>query len=140
MSKKSNKKVSRRNIETKEILPGLDVRLVKRKFSNIICSPRTLNDLSFRKVEDGICKSWWAVIPPKTDYWHAHQVLGRAYAFELLDAIHNPSEEVFKHILSPTVDSMIRWAPTVSPAAASGIPHGFFEVISEYLVVGKVNR
>lgn len=113
-----------------------------RKTSWILCGniPKTSDDLPFvdRDAEGGMC--WWSVIPPNTDYWHAHQVLGRAYAFDLLDLINNPEAEFPKHIISHIVDSMARWRATVSPCAGEAMPHGFFEVLSEYITTGKVNR
>ena len=84
--------------------------------------------------------NWWTVTPPKTDYWHAHQMLGRGYAFELLDLVHNPEAEKPDHIISFIADAMMRWRRTVEPVAGEAIPHGFFEVLSEYLVTGQVNR
>ncbi len=81
---------------------GAGIMESKRKTTWLLCGnlPKTSDDLPFvsRDTEGGT--NWWSVIPPNTDYWHAHQVLGRAYAFDLLDLIHNPEAEFPEHILA----------------------------------------
>jgi hypothetical protein len=102
---------------------------------------KKVEDLPFvgRDSEDRL--NWWTVTPPKTDHWGVHQMLGRAYAFELLDLVHNPeAEKLNEHIISRIADAMMRWRMTAEPCAGEAIPHGFFEVLSEYLVIGRVNR
>jgi len=100
-------------------------------------SPKTVDDLNFTsRDEDGVIR-WWDVVPPKTDYYHAHQMLGRAYAFELLDLINNPkakgdNDRVFACIAS----ELVRQGHTGN----DGLYNGFFEGISEYLVNGTANR
>lgn len=102
--------------------------------------PESPDDLPFTQRNPDGRYVWWTVTPPNTDYWHVHQVLGRAYAFKLLDLLHNPDAEYPEHILSFITDAMIYWRLTVSQPGAEGIIHGFFEVISEYLSTGMVRR
>lgn len=113
-----------------------------RKMRWIIPSknPRKPEDLNFVARDAEGRMVWWHVEPPKTDYWHVHQVLGRAYAFELLDLMNNPDSEYPEHILAYITCAMTRWASSVPAGAGEGTIHGFFEVISEFLGKGEVSR
>lgn len=101
-------------------------------------APKTADDMTFtsRDLQGRIC--WWDVTLPKTNYWSAHVVLGRAYAFELLDLINNPEAEESKHILSYIVGDQMRWKG--QDPCGGAIIEGFHQVISEYLATGKVDR
>lgn len=137
---KQNDSIVGRRLAIKDL--GI-ARLAVRRIPWTLCGniPVRVSDLSFVGRDDCGRMDWWAVTPPKTDYWHAHQVLGRAYAFELLDLINNPAAEEFPaHILAYITQDMLRWARKVSPCAGETMPHGFFEVLSEYMVTGEVNR
>ena len=127
-------------VKAKDVDLGL--REVKHQRHWILCGniPKKVGDLPFVGTDSEGRFNWWTVTPPKTDYWGAHQVLGRAYAFDLLDLVHNPEAEAPEHIISFIADAMMRWRRTVEPCAGEAIPHGFFEVLSEYLVTGRVNR
>lgn len=120
---------------------GHGIKTAKRKTEWILTSgiPKSVDDLPFVG-RDGDRFIWWNVTPPKTDYWHAHHILGRAYAFKLLDLFNNPEAKYPKHILAHITNSMMGWAKTVEPGAAEGMQHGFFEVLSEYLGTGSVSR
>lgn len=102
--------------------------------------PRSVDDLRFVRRDTAGRANWWAVTPPDTDYWSAHATLGRAYAFDLLDLMNNPDGECPEHILAYIASSMIPWMATVSPGAGEAIPHGFFQVLSEYMTTGEVSR
>jgi hypothetical protein len=114
-------------------------RRVARETSWYVSSdaPTKPEDLPFvGRDEKGI--SWWSVTLPKTDYWDAHQVLGRAYALGLLDLLNNPNAKFPEHILSYIVDAQMRWN---GPDPCGGaIVHGFHEVLSEYLATGTARR
>lgn len=100
-------------------------------------SPCSVDDLNFtsRDPEGRIC--WWDVTPPKNDYWHVHQMLGRAYAFELLDLIHNKQAGT----ITPHAFGFIACDITRRGfAMPDGLYSGFFDAISEYLVTGEVDR
>lgn len=99
-----------------------------------------VDKLSFtsRDAEGRIC--WWDVTPPKTDYWHVHELLGRAYAFEVLDLIKAPDAEYPEHMLAYIAEAMARWSPSSLPWAPEPMRHGFFGAISEYLTKGTVDR
>lgn len=98
---------------------------------------KTVDELNFTSRDANGRINWWDVTPPKTDYYHAHEMLGRAYAFELLDLIHNDrAEPVSPQILSYIASEIIRHGA----AMPDGLCSGFFGAISEYLVTGKVDR
>ncbi|MFT4063353.1 hypothetical protein [Paraburkholderia sp.] len=102
--------------------------------------PLKPEDLNFTSRDERGRFVWWDVVPPKTDYWHAHQVLGRAYAFELLDLMNNPNSEYPEHIVAYITLAMSRWAQRVSACASEGTISGFFEVLSEFMGKGTVTR
>jgi len=103
-------------------------------------APRTPKDLPFVSGDDGAHGlNWLEVTLPKTDYWHAHQVLGRAYALDLLDLLNNPKAEFPKHILSYIVTAQMAWKPQNDPCGRA-VVHGFHEVLSEYLATGTADR
>ena len=72
--------------------PGLGFE-TSRKTQWLVSSsaPKSVDDLSYTS-RDAIGRiNWWDVSPPKTNYWGVHQMLGRAYAFEILDLLNNPA-------------------------------------------------
>jgi len=104
-------------------------------------APQSVDGLTFtsRNAEGRI--NWWDVQPPKTNYWHVHEMLGRAYAFEVLDLLNNPNAEGENDgTLGYIMGAIARWLPTVSGTAASGMADGFFRVISEYVATGSASR
>jgi hypothetical protein len=101
-------------------------------------APKDAEDLTFTARDSEGRFSWWDVTLPKTDYWAAHAVLGRAYAFELLDLINNPKAEYHKQILAFIVEAQMRWRG--NDPCGGAIVHGFHEVLSEYLATGTANR
>lgn len=109
-----------------------------RKYLPSSSAARNVGELSFtsRDHEGRIC--WWDVTPPKTDYWHVHEMLGRAYAFELLDLIHNSGKdkELHKHAFGSIASEIVRRGHTMN----DGLYYGFFGAISEYLITGEVDR
>lgn len=102
-------------------------------------SPKSVDDLSFTSRDSAGRLCWWDVEPPRTDYWHAHQVLGRAYAFELLELLNQPEHDAPKHMLALIAEGMAR-STRGTPGAREGMRHGFFEVLSEYLLTGTADR
>ena len=85
--------------------------------------------------------NWWSVTPPKTDYWHVHHMLGRAYAFELLDLLHNPAATAdHASVLGYISTSIAYWTQTVAGSAATGMADGFFCAISEFVSTGTADR
>lgn len=115
---------------------GLRVRKTRWHVSNN--SPKTVDELPFFGRDERGHAKWWDVTLPKTDYWHAHQMLGRAYAFDLLDLLNNPEGEFPEHILSFIVGAQIRWQG--NDPCGGAVVHGFHEVLSEYLETGTANR
>lgn len=101
-------------------------------------APQTADDLTFTSRDSGGRICWWDVTLPKTDYWSAHVVLGRAYAFEFLDLINNPKAEESEHILSYVVAAQMRWRG--HDPCGGAIVEGFHQVISEYVTTGRVRR
>ena len=99
---------------------------------------KTPDDLTFTSRNEKGHRCWWDVTPPNTDYWHAHQMLGRAYGFELLDLINNPGAELPEHFLSCIVDAQMRWQG--NDPCGGAVVHGFHEVLSEYLATGTADR
>ena len=95
---------------------------------------RTVDGLSFtsRDPDGGIC--WWDVTPPKTDYWHAHEMLGRAHALELIDLMGDC--ELDEHTFASIATEIVRRGHTMN----EGLYYGFFCAISEYLITGEVDR
>ncbi len=101
-------------------------------------APATVDDLPFvSKGEDRF--SWWDFTPPKTDYWHVHEMLGRAHAFALLDLINNPAADFPEKIVSYVARDMRQWAQRW-PDQACGTTTGFFDVISQFLIHGRADR
>ena len=117
---------------------------VKRKIRWMVpsSSPKAVDELSFTARDSEGRIDWWSVQPPKTDYWHVHEYLGRAYAFEVLDLLNHPQADrdngavVLKCILG----AIARWLPTVSGTAATGMADGFYGVIGEYVATGTADR
>jgi hypothetical protein len=122
--------------------PVEDLLTVFRKTKWIISprSPKTADDLTFTSRDDLGRIRWWDVTPPKTDYWRVHVVLGRAYAFELLDLLNNPESGDEKNTMSYISQAVCRWGPTVAGTAATGMADGFFAVLSEFLATGTADR
>ena len=103
-------------------------------------SAKTVDDLTFTSRDAQGCINWWDVSPPKTDYWHAHEMLGRAYAFEVLDLLNNPAaEKDNESSLGFILGAIARWQSTVA-GAATGMADGFFQVVSEYVSTGTASR
>lgn len=101
-------------------------------------APTKPDDLTFFGRDAKGLANWWSVTLPRTSYWHAHQVLGRAYAFELLDLINNPQAEFPEHILAYIVAAQAR---SSEPDPCGGaVVFGFHEVLSEYLATGTASR
>lgn len=117
---------------------GLVLRKRKTRWYTSNLSPKTVDELTFFGRNEAGFANWWNVTLPKTDYWHAHQVLGRAYAFELLDLLNNPESEFPEHILSYIVGAQLRWQG--KDPCGGAVVHGFHEVLSEYLATGTANR
>lgn len=100
-------------------------------------APCCVDDLNFTSRNPQGRLNWWDVTPPKTDYWHAHEMLGRAYAFELLDLIHNhKAAKLTPHTFGFIACDIARRGG----AMPDGLYSGFFAAISEYLVTGEVDR
>lgn len=100
-------------------------------------APCCVDDLNFTSRDPQGRLNWWDVTPPKTDYWHAHQMLGRAYAFDLLDLLHNKrAEPIPPHAFGYIACAIARRGF----AMPDGLYSGFFAAISEYLVTGEVDR
>jgi hypothetical protein len=127
-------------MKTKHIDDSLCETEIKRKWLVGSFTPETVDELKFtsRAPDNGI--RWWDITPPNTDYYHVHEYLGRAYAFEFLDLIHNPDKKarkkVYKHTLKFIVSDMMR----KQEKAPDLVWEGFFDVISEFLIKGKVPR
>lgn len=130
-----------KNLSVKDIGSGMLATSRKTQWGISSMSPKCVEDLSFVARDSENRMIWWSVVPPKTDYWHVHEVLGKAYAFELLDLMNNPdAEKCPPHILAYIAGAIHRWSTSVSPGAADGMTHGFFGVLSEYMSTGTANR
>lgn len=104
-------------------------------------APKTVDQLTFTARDGSGRIDWWCVQPPLTDYWHVHEMLGRAYAFEVLDLLNNPdASDDNEHVLRCILGAISSWLPTVANSAASGIADGFFGVIGEYVATGTASR
>ncbi|MET0063204.1 MAG: hypothetical protein ABW176_13010 [Candidatus Thiodiazotropha endolucinida] len=83
---------------------------------------------------------WWDVTAPKTNYWHTHYSLGRAYALELIDMIQLANEKVReerKSTFGAIASTIVRKADEIPN---DGLYMGFFDTISEFLITGDVAR
>ncbi len=94
-------------------------------------------DLNFTGKDEQGRMTWWDVTPPKTDYCHPHHALGKAYAFEFLDLIHNPDAEKSEHMFSFIACEIVRKRLSMPNESLYA---GFFDVISQYLITGEVGR
>lgn len=105
-------------------------------------APRTVDELSFTSRDSRGHINWWDVQPPKTRYASAHEMLGRVYAFEILDLLNNPSamEEENDHILGYVMSAISKWVATVAIPGASAMAYGFFSVIGEYVASGTAEK
>jgi len=104
-------------------------------------APKTAEELSFVRRNEKGHMVWWDVTPPKTEYWHAHEMLGRAYAFELLDYVHNPESDAHERTIGIVCKAISGWAAaTLNRTAACGMQSGFFNVLSEFIRTGTANR
>lgn len=132
---------SQKNLKVREYAPGMVTTSRKTKWHVSSSAPKTVDDLSFTSRNHNGIIQWWDVVVPKTDYWHVHHTLGRAYAFEVLDFLNNPeSQEVNGHELGFICTAIAKWLPTVAGSAASGMADGFFSAISEFVSNGTADR
>lgn len=126
------------------VKPIIDSIVRTSRKTNWIVTDRaaqTVDQLSFTSRDSVGRINWWDVKPPKTDYWHAHVILGRAYAFEVLDLLNNPNAKGDnEHTLGYIMDAISRWVATPGIPGASGMAHGFFSAISEYVARGTADR
>ena len=132
---------SNRNLKTKEYFPGMMKASRKTLWLVGPNAPKSVEELTFtsRNKDGGF--DWWSVTVPKTEYWGVHYELGRAYAFELLDLLHNPeATDDDTHVLGCISTSIARWMQTVAGSAATGMADGFFSVISEFVSTGTADR
>lgn len=132
---------SKQNLTAKEYLPGMVKASRKTRWLVHSTSPKSVDELTFTSRDEIGAINWWSVTVPKTEYWGVHYELGRAYAFELLDLLHNPkATDDDTHVLGYISTSIARWMQTVAGSAATGMADGFFAVISEFVSTGTVNR
>lgn len=99
---------------------------------------QSIDDLSFTSRDEEGGRIWWEVEPPKTHSWAVQQALGRAYALEVIDLIHNPESEVSGAEVGFICSSLATWAG--ENKNNDGIPMGFFEALGEYMVNGDIAR
>ena len=116
--------------------------LVKRKTKWLVTkgAPKVVEDLSFFTRDSAGRAVWWDVTPPKTDYWHVHEMLGKAYAFELLELVNNPEAEHASGLVKNVAEAVARCAWTTPGCAGQGMASGFFEVLGEYIQTGTASR
>ena len=122
---------------------GAGISAVTRRATWIISttSPKTVDDLPFvSRSGDGASGSWWDVMPPKTDYYHAHEMLGRAYAFDVLDLMHTPGADCPPRILEYVMTAVANRQSSIDDWPALAVAQGFFGAISEFLVTGSSDR
>ena len=132
---------SRKNLKVREYIPGMVTASRKTQWRVSASAPRSPDDLSFTSRDQSGCIKWWDVTVPKTNYWHVHHTLGRAYAFEVLDFLNNPeSQDVNGSELGFICTAIARWLPTVAGSAATGMADGFFGAISEFVSTGTADR
>lgn len=132
---------SNHNLRVKDYIPGMVKASRKTQWLVSSTSAKSADDLSFTSRDEMGHINWWSVTPPKTDYWHVHYTLGRAYAFELLDLLHNPeAKDNNTHALGQISTTIAHWMHTVAGSAASGMADGFFSVISEFVSTGTAGR
>lgn len=130
-----------RNLKAKEHFPGMVEASRKTRWLVSSTAPKSVDDLTFTSRDELGRINWWSVTVPKTDYWHVHHTLGRAYAFELLDLLHNPeATDDDPHALGCISTSIAHWMQTVAGSAATGMADGFFSVISEFVSTGTADR
>ena len=111
-------------------------------------APKAVDDLSFTSRDEMGRIDWWDVTPTKTDCWSVHQQHGRALALELLDLCHNPGrekdedgEDIYEHTFGFIASKIARQPMLMAnKMRTDGIYIGFFDVISEYPINGRVNR
>jgi hypothetical protein len=114
-----------------------NTRKIKRRWYSASGSARTVDELNFTSREPAGRIRWWDVATPKTDYGHPKRALGRAYAFELLDLIHNAKRKgVSKYTFGFIACEIARNSHKIDPT----VYEGFFLAISEFLVDGKLTR
>ena len=98
------------------------------------------SELNFVDHNDSVRFSWWNVAPPNTDYGHAHEMLGKAYAYEFLDMINNPIKDE-DHSQDGILAFIARdMAAQRSDYRMEAIADGFWRVINEYLLHGTAVR
>lgn len=135
---------SRKNLKVREYAPGVPGMVIasrKTRWCVTENSPKSVDELKFTSRDHNGCIRWWDVVVPKTEYWGVHHALGKAYAFEVLDYIHNPeAQDVNGSELGNICGAIARWLPTVAGSAASGMADGFFGVVSEFVSTGTAAR
>ena len=110
---------------------------IRRPWSISESSACTVDDLIFTGRDGSGRMEWWTNTAPKTNYWHAHEQTGRAHAFDLLDLIHNKQKKgLGGHEFCCIAEAICRQYQLSN----DGMAHGFFSVISEFLINGKADR
>jgi hypothetical protein len=114
---------------------------VKKRTSWHVSSeaPITVDDLDFTSRDERGCISWWDVTPPKSKYYSPHYELGRGYAFDLLDLIHNPKAKLMGREVE-FISCAVARSSGSKGSASDSVADGFFNVLGEFLTTGTANR
>lgn len=108
---------SSRNLKTKEYFPGMVKASRKTRWLVSSTSPKSVDELTFTSRDELGPINWWDVAIPKTNYWDVHHTLGRAYAFELFDLLHNPeaTDDEIQRARCPVAGNFKSYAPALPP-------------------------
>ena len=125
-----------------KVIQGTDLRISKPQMRWVVPNdaPRTADDLKFTSRDAAGRIDWWDVTAPQTDYYHVHELLGRAYAFEYLDWAHNPDGDCRPADLSYIVTAMARKYAATGDWKIEAMIKGYLAVIGEMVTTGNANR
>ena len=88
----------------------------------------------------GVLRDWFAVTLPKTDYNHPSEALGRAYGFEVIDGLRNPSGELGPLHMGLVFAALGQWAKRCNHVGMEAFLHGFGHVLGEYIQTHRADR
>lgn len=85
-------------------------------------------------------ENWFDVVLPATDYSHAHESLGRAHAFEIIDALRNPDGWVDPGHFGCIFSALCRWSERTKHVCKESYLYGFGSVLGEYIQTHRADR
>lgn len=89
---------------------------------------------------DGQGFDWFSVTLPKTAYNQPSEALGKAYAFEIIDGLRNPTGELGPMHIGIVFQALGRWSKRCNHVGMDAFMLGFGHVLGEYIQTHRADR